>query len=340
MKILAYSLGLTLFAAIAATPVSAQPLTKTKLVLDWTFEGSHAVFAETKGDGYFEKNNLDVTVDRGYGSGDSIVKVASGAYDFGYVNVNSLIPYNAENPENKLIAVFLVYDVNANSIIARKSAGIGTPKDLEGRKIGAPVNDDSRILFATYAAGIGIDPEKVDWETVESNLRDTLFAQKKVDAIAAIATATINLENYGVPASDLAVFSYGDVLPEILGQGIVVREKTAREKPELVKAFIKALSQGELAAIADPKAAAAKLKLFDELTNVELETKRFIRRLEISGLTPNVRQNGLSYVTNSRVEANVKTISAAFSLSPAENAASLYTDAFLPPREELKLPTP
>lgn len=323
---------------LGAVGSGAQALDSTKLVLDWTFEGSHAVFAEAKAGGFFEKNGLDVTVDRGYGSGDSVVKVASGAYDFGYLNINAVIPYNQQNPDNKLVAVFMVYDGNANSIIARKSAGIATAKDLEGKTISAPVHDDSRILFTSYAEAKGIDASKVAWDTVESNLRDSMFAQGRSNAIAAIVTATLAIEKYGVPADDIVVLPYNEVLPDILGQGIVVSEKTAREKPELVKAFVKALAEAELKSIADPADAAGKLTTFDSLIDTSLEQKRFERRMQFSGLTKNVLEHGLSYVTPERLKGNVQIVAKAFDMKPEGDPTTLYSDAFLPPRDQLMVP--
>ncbi len=92
-------------------------------------------FAQTLDKGYFEKNGLKVTVDRGYGSGDTISKVAAGTYDFGYADVNVLVKYNQDNPDNQVTCVFLLYDTTMNVVLARKDAGIEKPADLMGKRV-------------------------------------------------------------------------------------------------------------------------------------------------------------------------------------------------------------
>src|SRR4051794_39884799 len=54
------------------------------MTLEWSFQGPQAVFTAAAERDFFKKEGLNVTVDRGSGSTDAVVKVASGAYDFGW----------------------------------------------------------------------------------------------------------------------------------------------------------------------------------------------------------------------------------------------------------------
>ena len=102
-------------------------------------------------------------MDRGYGSGDTIVKVAAGAYDIGFTDINSLIKFNAENPDRYLIAFYQVFDRTPNSIIALAKSGIKSPADLAGKKIGAPEAESSRLMFSAFAQANKIDPASINW---------------------------------------------------------------------------------------------------------------------------------------------------------------------------------
>ena len=51
--------------------------TKVKFVLDWTWQSHHAIWTLAQDNGYFAAEGLDVTIDRGFGSGDTVAKVAA-----------------------------------------------------------------------------------------------------------------------------------------------------------------------------------------------------------------------------------------------------------------------
>ncbi|MDZ7712007.1 MAG: ABC transporter substrate-binding protein [Rhodovibrio sp.] len=70
-----------------------------KFTLDWKFEGPAAAFLLAKQRGYFEEEGLDVTIDSGNGSAGAVTRVASGAYDIAMADLNSMIEFNAENPD-------------------------------------------------------------------------------------------------------------------------------------------------------------------------------------------------------------------------------------------------
>src|SRR5919201_41231 len=67
---------------------------------------------------------LEVTVDAGQGSAGAVTRVASGAYDLGFADINALIEYNAANPDKAIKAVMVIYDFPPFSVFSLKSTGI------------------------------------------------------------------------------------------------------------------------------------------------------------------------------------------------------------------------
>ena len=111
-------------AILAGTAVSTRAQTAVKFTLDWRFEGPAAPFTVALDKGYFKAEGLDVTIDTGNGSRESIPRVASGTYDIGTGDVNSLIRFRDENPSIDLKAVMMVYDRPPFAIVGRKSKGV------------------------------------------------------------------------------------------------------------------------------------------------------------------------------------------------------------------------
>src|SRR5262249_1583618 len=89
---------------------------KVRFVLDWAFQGQQAMFTLPVDDGTYQRHGLAVIVDRGVGSGDSVAKVASGAYDIALADLYSMVRFNGANPDRPLIAVMLVHDKSALAV--------------------------------------------------------------------------------------------------------------------------------------------------------------------------------------------------------------------------------
>src|ERR1700733_10746693 len=124
------ALGVVLAGAMtgAALPVSAQ--TPIKFTLDWVFQGPTAPFLVALDKGYYKAEGLDVTMDPGQGSAGAVQRVATGAYQIGFADVNSVMEYNAKNPGKEVMCVFMAYDYAPFGVYALKKSGIKGPKDL------------------------------------------------------------------------------------------------------------------------------------------------------------------------------------------------------------------
>src|SRR4051794_21933045 len=120
---------------LSATPARTQ--TSLKFSLDGRLEGPAALFLVPQDKGYFRHEGVEVSIDDSATPLEPISRVASGAYEMGFADINALIKYRDQNPSAPVKAVFMVYNKPPFAVVARKSRGITEPKQLEGKKLGA-----------------------------------------------------------------------------------------------------------------------------------------------------------------------------------------------------------
>src|SRR6266568_2143075 len=82
-----------------------------RIMMDWIIQGTHAPFFVARENGYFKSEGITVdAIDAGKGATNVAVSVAGGVYQFGWVDLPSMIRFNAQNPASPLIAVYISFD--------------------------------------------------------------------------------------------------------------------------------------------------------------------------------------------------------------------------------------
>jgi NitT/TauT family transport system substrate-binding protein len=321
----------------AAQTAAAQ--TAVRFTLDWRFEGPSAVFLTALEKGYFKAEGLDVTIDTGNGSREAIPRVASGTYDMGFGDVNSLIRFRDENPTVDLKAVMMVYDKPPFSIVGRRSRGITAEiASLSGKKFGAPAADAAYAQWPIFKAVNNIDDSTMTFENVGFPVREPMLATGDVDAVFGFSiSSAINLKARGVPAEDIQVLLMADYGVELYGNVIMVSPGFLASNPEAVKGFLRALVKGIRDTAADPAAAAALVIARNDVAKLEVETERLKMTLDQNIVTPWVKANGVGGIDPARWSRALDQIALTFAFKDKARAGDAFTDAFLPPAADRKL---
>ena len=326
----------SLFAA--AVPAALAQTTPIKFQLDWRFEGPSALFLQPAAKGYFKAAGLDVTIDAGNGSGGTVTRVASGAYDMGFADLAALMEFHANNPDapNKPVAVMMVYNDTPASVMALKKSGIKTPADLSGKKLGAPVFDAGRRAFPIFAKANNVT--NVQWTAMDPPLRETMLVRGDIDAITGFTfTSLLNLEARGAKAEDVVVLPYPQYGVKLYGNVIIASPKMIKDNPAAVKAFLAAFTKGAKEVIANPAVAIESVKARDGIVNVPLETRRLQLAIDTVINSPNARAEGFGQVNGPRLSLMASQVSDAFATKTRVNPEAIWNASFLPAAAELNI---
>jgi NitT/TauT family transport system substrate-binding protein len=334
------SLRLLLATAAAAVLLSGPATAQTaiKFSLDFKFEGPAAPFLVAIDKGYFKAEGLDVTIDSAAGSLEPINRVASGTYDMGFGDINSLIKFRDANPATPIKAVFMVYNKPAFSIVSRKSRGVEKPKDLEGKVLGAPAPDGAYAQWKIFVQANGIDASKVKIENVGFPVREPMLQNGQVDAITGFSFSSfINLKSMGLPVEDIVVMLMADYGVNLYGNTIIVNPKFAAEKPEAVKGFLRAFVKGLKDTVKDPSTAVDSVIKRNDVAKKPVELERLRMALKDNIVTKEVQSNGYGAVDNDRLTKSIDQIGLTYEFKNKKpSAAEAFDASFLPSAPDRK----
>ncbi|PSN19961.1 Tat pathway signal protein [filamentous cyanobacterium CCP5] len=320
------------------TAPAASELTPIRFTLDWAVQGVHAPVGVAIEKGYFEAEGLDVTFERGSGSADAISKVASGAFDMGFGDINSLMEFNVTNPDTPVKAVAIYYNQSPMCVMSLADTGIDDPAKLEGKKLGIPAGSATRRLMPLFAQTVGFDLAKVEMPAIESKLQQTLLLTQEIDAIAPYTISALpNLKQEGYPPDKLHIHRFGDYGLNLYGNAVIVPAAFVDEHPEQVKGFLRALTKGLQDTLSSPDEAVEIMAQFDDLYEIPAERERLQIAIDTLFVSPEVEANGFGAVDESRFKQTIDQVVQGFELGTVPKPEDVFDGQYLPPLEERQL---
>jgi NitT/TauT family transport system substrate-binding protein len=317
--------------SICSLPAIAQQKTDIRFVNDWKWEGQSAPLLLAKDNGFFDKELLNVTLEPGTGSVNALPLVASGEYQMGSADINSLITWRDKNPDVDMKAVYLIYSAPPYAVLSRPSLGVVGPQDLEDHILGAPKFDGAFAQWPAFVVANGIIEERVTIKDVGFPEREALLAAGEVDAITGFSfTSYISLQTKGVPAKDISLMLMSDFGLDLYGNAIIVNPEFAAANPKAVSGFIRAAVKGYQQTISNPTAAVQHVLSRNEKPNEEVELRRLIMAIGHHIVTDESRAIGLGDIVDVRLEKSIKQLKTIHNFTSTPRAKDIFDRGYLP----------
>ena len=328
--------GLLLAAGLATGAAAAE--TPVRFTLATKIEGPSAPFLLPLDKGYYKTEGLNVSIEAAASSVESLKRVASGDYDMGLADINALIKFRDANPKTPLKAVFMVYNRPPFAVVGRKSRGISTPKDLEGKRLGAPATDGAFAQWPIFTKINGIDASKVTIDNIGFPVREPMLAAGQIDAFTGTSYSSfVDLKDKGVPVNDIVVLLMADYGVNLYGDTIFVNQKFADEHPAAVKSFLHAFLRGLKETVRSPNTAVNAVMERNDTARKESEAERLKIAIRDNILTPEVKANGYGGIDNARFAGAIEQLAIAYKFKATPKPEEIFDPSFLPPASERNL---
>ena len=311
-----FGLSLTSFAA-----------EKIMYSLNWTPQAQHVPFFAALGSGFYEKEGLDVDIQKGNGSSKTIQRVAIGDATFGLASAINLVQAKAKGIDN-VIMIGTVFSNSPQLLVSLKENNFTSPNDVAGKKVATTawaalknvlpillernnVNEsaevvlmDAGVIFQAVMSG------KADFgDNYLPNLPTWVSLAKEQNKELNV----IKFADYGVNHYDLMIIGNTEYL---------------KSNPEITKKFIKATYKGYELTKKDPEKAVDYYLKYNPILGKEttlLGLKPTFELLE----DDYTRKHGTGYIDPAKVADTIELIRKGYNIETPIKAADLFTNAYL-----------
>ena len=318
-------LSLLIGAALAAFGTSAFAQDKASLRLNWYLGGLHAPFYLGVVKGYYAAEKIDLEIQEGRGSPNTVQIVAAGSATFGMADAGSLMLLASKGAEVQ--AVMSLLNTSGFGVISLAETGIKTPKDLEGKTLAITAGDALTQLFPAMAKFNKLDMSKIKLLQVDPPTKVVVVLEKRADALlGGIDDQYFLIEAKGQKPSALRFADHG---ANTVGITVLAAAATIKDKSDLVRRFVRASVKSWDEAVKDPDAAVdAALKTKPDL-NRDSTKKQLLADIALLH-SPGTKGKTIGYGDEAEWKATQDLLKEYRGLDTKQPPGAFYTNAFLP----------
>jgi NitT/TauT family transport system substrate-binding protein len=238
--------------ALVAGPALAQGKDKVILLLNWYVYSEHAPFFLGKERGYFDQEGIDLDIQEGRGSGVTVQAVAAGTATFGYADVPTMM--KAASKGAPVTAVGVALQTSPMSVMGFADKNIRKPEDIKGKTVAVTPGDSMSQIWPLFLRKTGL--KDGEFKTVAGDAQTKLNAVINSQAdllLGYVMDQAIKLQD--ATHKQVYPIRFADYGVNMVSSGVIVQKDYLKNKPDVVKRFLRATTRSLEEAAKNPEAA-------------------------------------------------------------------------------------
>ncbi len=319
--------------------------TPIRMILNTFYSGPQAWFFLADDLGYFAEEGLSVAFTEGDTLANAVPKVASGAYDIGYGDLNALIEMAGREPTAAPVAIFIMHSWSPYTIAVATDGPVRTPADLPGRRLLTHPGDAAWRMLPEFAWATGIDASALRIEvdaTHHSQLLPRVLSGECDGLFGFVNTLASAAMEAGIDPARLRHLEWRTHAPDLCGAAVIASRALLKENPQAAAGFVHAVNRGLTVAIDDPAAAIAAVRRRAPGIDVAANHARLVGTLAMEMAHPSGASLGIGDVEPERLDRAISLISRTKGLPTIPRQEAVFDRSFLPPvaDREMRLARP
>jgi len=274
--------------------------------------------------GFYRDAGLDVTIDYNMET-DNVALLGVGELDFAIASGEQVLL--GQGQDLPVVYVMAWYQEFPVGVVSLADKEIIEPADLAGKKIGIPgLYGASYIGFRALLQANGLQESDLTLDSIGYTTVEALVNGQDDAVVIYVSNEPVHLEAQGYAINTLRVSDYTN----LIGNGLITNQKVIEEKPELVRAMVKATLQGIRYTQEHPEEAFEICKKYvDNLAELSPEEQEVQRKvLDASIALYHVEKNGASDL---QTWQNMQSILLEMGLLTQElDLSQVFSNAYLP----------
>lgn len=319
---------LAVAAALAGLLCAGQALAQEKLTvrLDFSPWGVHAAMHLAKEKGWFKDAGLDVDVQDGRGSGNTLQLVNAGQVDVGQIQLG-LLPQAREN--GATVKGIAGWDKRTDlAVLVDRDSPISKVSDFAGKSLVVFAASPWAPFIDYWLKQGGLDRTKVDILFVDPAALWGTYTAKRADGLMSTEPSAVPVAEATRPSKAILAEDAGVAFPSY---GLIATEKTIETKRAALKSLV-AVQKRAWEYLRDGHLEEGADAIIKQRPDAKLDKKVLMEqaRLTIAFFdTPATKGKPVGWQAEEDWVKALKALEAAGAVKPGWTAGSYYTNAFV-----------